>query len=672
MIRKVGGIEYTDGHALEYGDTYEYDDPEKYRAELYMVNGGGEKARLTEAYVIAKRIRKLVEEEGFCYGDIVILSRTSDNPTLEKILSERGIPVIKSAKKGFFDSLEVRLVLDLLSVIDNPYQDIPMAAVLMSPICNMTAADLAKMKVSAADRNSSLYEWLIGVPELSWFCEKLADWQARKTYMEITEFVDYVIRDSGLEYIFAAMPDGKNKKANIEFLKDRAGSFANGPYTGLFNFIRYIRQIKEASIDYGQAQTLSKETDAVQMMTIHGSKGLEFPVVFLAGAGKERNRKDLNGSIIPDRRLGVGLELRNAETRFVKKTLLMEVIKEKRNIDSYAEEMRLLYVAMTRAKEKLIITGNDRSLESHSKKWMTEDFQQEKQLQRYQILSASGYLQLLGLTLLAEEDDKVAITFVDVQDVLASRAEEILDNEEQKAKILSLISEAADTAAIYEDAAYVYPFGKATQIQAKISPSQLEEKAVDENRGSNLSQAERKAGAAGLERGNAYHRFLQLLDYEKLNELEAQLEEMEASGRLEAGHAELVDLAKIRKFLSSDLGKRMAAAAERGVLFREQSFLMGVPTDINKEQTVTGAAPTSDVPDEEILLVQGIIDAYFEEDGKVILVDYKTDRNTDAQMLATRYAGQQEAYADALQKLFGHPVAEKYLYSIELGEAVKL
>lgn len=666
MIRQVGDIEYSEGHELKYGEVY--DDGKDPETEMIMISGSKEEARLSEAYAVALKIEELIKEKRFRYSDMVILSRTSNNPEIESILSERGIPVIKSAKRGFFDSFEIRLAIDLLAVVDNPYQDIELAAVLHSPICDVDPNELARIKLSG-EEGESLYECLLKYGGLDWFTQKLVEWKKRSVYMDITDFVDHILGDSGLVNIVNAMPGGMNRKANLDLLKEKARSFSNGPYSGLFNFIRYIKEIKDADIDFGQAQVISKEADAVQMMTVHGSKGLEFPIVFIVNSGKGQNTSDITAEIILDRELGIGVEYRDIKMRSKKSTLLRETIKEKKKLEAYAEEMRLLYVAMTRAKEKLIITGTERYLDSKMRDWEAAALKGEKLL-RYEIMGAKSWLQLLGLALYAEKGEDFSIVYKDLDDILEERAAEINVNIIEKENILDKISDEADVSAVKADMEYIYPFGKATRIQAKISPSQMEEEVSGDEPASFGDMA--GSTSAALERGNAYHRFLELFDHGRPNDIEEQLLEFKKSGLMSPDTADYIDAEKIKMFVCSDIGRRMAAADREGRLFRERQFLSGTLTDINHETTLTGIEATSDEEDEEMLLVQGVIDAFFEEEGGMVLVDYKTDKVKDEAILVKRYKPQQEAYADALERIYEKPVKEKILYSLELGKEIRL
>ena len=716
MVEEIGGISYRNGHALVYGDGYDQkavSDPAEYgrpgncpqpgnchrqespwQPEISLFSGSAEQAKYLEAYQIAKRIEALLSEGHFGLNDMVILTRSTDNPQLEEVLYQRGIPVIKNSGKGFWDSLEIRLVLDLLQIIDNPFQDIPFAAVLYSPLCGATAEELARIRL-AGSAEDSLFDCLRRYQEsdrFHWFLEKLELWRQKAADMGIYDFISYVMQESGLDTILMAMPQGEVRKGNLDFLKSRAAAFAKGSYTGLFHFIRYIRELKDSDIDFGTASP-SGGAQAVRMMTIHRSKGLEFPVVFLACCGKKYNETDLNSSIIPDQRLGLGLEWRDPATRMVRKTILMQTIRQQQKLETYAEEMRLLYVAMTRAKEKLIITGTDGHLPSKIKKWNRNCLLGSQTPEVYQILGASSYLELLGLTLYAspEKGKKYVLNCQDEPEMESDRAEELLEGSDRQERLRNLAEQEMDISGIRKQCAYRYPYEKATRIQGKITASQMERKDIEPREGARLSQSsvsgespsrelENQEGETGIlltgaSRGNSYHHFLELMDYGR--DLSEQIAELKAQGKLSDDDERTIDLEKIRQFLDSSIGQRMAQAARNGRLYREQQFVMGTMEDIHALNTLTGPEVQSDIPDEELLLVQGVIDAFFIEEtspGKqqIVIVDYKTDKVRNEEHYLYKYAPQLDIYANALERGFGLKVSEKIIYSLELGREICL
>lgn len=733
MIRDVGGIDYQEGHELVFGKQIDQEDDRlsDYTPEIFFINGKGDgkQAKYQEGYEIAKRIEQLTAEGKYSLSDIAILTRNSDNPELEQVLRERGIAVIKSSGKGFFECFEVRLVLNLLNIIDNPYQDIAFTAVLYSPICSASADELARIRL-AGDDNKSIYECLMAYCEeqgdkFTWFVQKLDTWRSMARYMSICDFIEYVMKDSGLQNILSAMPQGMDRIANIGLLKSKAQTFARGSYTGLFNFLRYVHEIKKNDIDFGLVNAASGQAKAVTMMTIHKSKGLEFPVVFLANCGKSYNETDINRSnIIPDRRLGIGIEYRDVEARLNHKTVLMQTIRRIQKTSLYAEELRLLYVAMTRAVDMLIISGatpGNESLDSSIKKWDEEKHFAQDRLKAYKLMDCSSYMKVLGLTLhkSRENNNLYHLEYLLEYESEEKRAAELIDNRIAADKIYEITQSNIDVSDIERQCNYKYPFDKAAHIQGKISASQLENKDIDnrklavtapknaenetsskgtlylntytdaqvDDRGTENDEPENvirriegrnhgqkgKAALTGPDRGNAYHKFFELLDYNK--DIRQQLDEYVAAGKISAEYAGTIEISRIENFINSDLGQRMNQAFNEGRLFRERQFVKGSYVDIAQMETQTGKSFSSSQSDIELLLVQGIIDAYFFEtsqDGteNIILVDYKTDKSRDEEHYIKIYAPQLNEYADALEKAQGRPVTEKIVYSIEMGRAI--
>ena len=701
MTEETGGIDYQHGHSLSYGGLFgaaDQKDPD-FLPEIYMITGSSDQAKYLEGYKIAVRIEELVAEGKYRFSDMAILTQRSDNPQLEEILRARGIPVIKTSRSGFFDSFEIRLILDLLKIIDNPFQDIPFAAVLYSPLCGAETQDLAKIRL-AGEKTSTLFECFRAFcsrdPKFQWFLEKLQEWRERAVFMGLSEFLSYILEDSGLYTIFAAMPEGDGRRANTDLLRTKAQEYANGSCTGLFQFLRYIKELQEIDVDFGSAGGPSGE-EAVRMMTMHRSKGLEFPVVFLACCGIEYNEQDLRFNVIADRELGLGIEYRDTDTRLIRKTILMQTIRQKQRMELYAEEMRLLYVAMTRAKEKLIITGTDRNLSSRIKKWEAKGQIPSGLLppDAYQVKKIRSHLGLLGETLYRDREttDLYRLECPDSLDLEAERVLEVAEFLEKKSLLKELALEEAGFSEVSRQLEFVYPYRGAAYAVGKKTASQLENREHDadyrqeekkdrenrkQRRHSVLTEEDLEA-LTGAERGNAYHRFLELYDYGK--DPEEQLKELQEKGKLSKAYAGSIDPARIRQFLDSSIGKRMKLAYLSGNLFRERQFVMGNLEDLNAakegEEDMPLFSSDSRIPDEELILIQGIVDAYFiEEDPErgpgIILVDYKTDRIHSEEYYRETYSPQLAAYADALERSTGYQVRERIIYSLELGKEIEL
>ena len=724
MLPDVGGIDYTDGNRMSAGADYPAEIvPGQMIPEVLFVDGGGADGKNAESYEIARKIEEIIESyyvkdeqndgamRRAVYSDIAILTRKTNNPRLEKMLTDRHIPVRKSSSKGFFGSFEIRLALDLLKVIDNPYQDIPLAAVLLSPVAGLDANGLARIKTNYTGSPFRLYpaclEYLDKqsdetADKLAGCIERLRVWNEKALCFSFAQFLKEVLEESGLYNMCSAMTYGEGRRANLDALRTIAKNYQNGSYTGLFNFLRYVDAMQKADMDLGSAEGISGAEDAVTMMTIHKSKGLEFPIVILADGGKQISNLESASPIYLDDEIGVGIEYRNTDTRIKKKTLLMETIAAKKKNEIFAEEIRLLYVAMSRAKEKLIITGSSGTMKTHRKLW--EGDVPKALPDAGSIRKDNSYLLLLADAMKCATEEEKSIfqwTIKDLEEVEIDRAEELFDEQARRVEIEQLIEEAAgstsDESSINETGAtaesanenessnavaealaagiyvYQYPYESATRANIKVTASQMEKQETDRD-SEDVSKYEKRfttEGLTGAERGNAYHKFFELLDYAAVEqsmqkdkealalEVTNQLESLEASGHLTSEAREVIEPECIVTFLNSDIGRRMRKAALEGALRREQQFVMSAEID-----GIPGG------------LMQGIIDAFFvEEDdsGKhVILVDYKTDRGHEEAYFKEKYIGQQEQYAKAIEAALGLPVTEMILYSVDLGREIYL
>ncbi len=651
MIKDIGGIDYLNNNQLVLGAEFDDCDDLKRIPEVIMVNEPKKTGLISCAYIAAKKIEELVLA-GFNYSDIAIISRGSNNPELERILEDRNIPVIKSSNKGFFETFEVRLAVNLLQVIDNPYQDIPMCAVLLSPLVGMCANDLAILKNNFKNKNFNVYDALKESNDFGWFATKINEYHEKSLWMDIQEFITYMMEDSGLYNIISAMPKGDSRKANLDFIKSLCASFSKGSFVGLFNFIRYIEEIKKSD-SFGQAQ-VEGSVDAVQMMTIHKSKGLEFPVCIVYDIGHIYNTRSLSDSILLDKELGMGIEKRDLSTRIKSNTLLMETIKYKLNVDIFAEEMRLLYVAMTRAKEKLILIGCQINMDNKIADWEDEKEKRASKFSSADVLSCNSYLSLIGQSLCHKASGTCAEyplnkwNILKADEVEIERVDELLDNAIKKKEIEDALLVDAKPATLTFD----YPFENATKTQVKVTASQLENKETNREFDLENKNFKPKKGLTGAQRGNAYHKAFEKFDFEKSAKDNVKL--LLEDGFLNEEQVKSINIEDLEKFASSSLGRRMKKADEVGNLRREQQFVA---------KYIDGS---------ENRLIQGIIDAFFEEDGEIVLVDYKTDKNTDENYFIETYKPQQDAYADAIEKATNKKVKEKILYLTEIGKELVL
>lgn len=712
--------------------------------------------RQKEALLIAGRIRRMVgslpvrddqtgELRPARYGDIVVLLRSTVgwNEDLRAVFAREGIPAYAESRTGYFAAQEIRELIEMLRVLDNPRQDIPLYGTLRGFFGGFTQDEITMIRIAC--REGMLYDALCAcageetagqdisqelVEKCAAFLHFLRSWRKRVQYSSVSEIVTGLLEETGYQDYCTALPAGAQRSANLRFLRSQADAFTKTDFTGLFQFLRYIDGLHRQEIDYGEANTLDENADVVRIMSIHKSKGLEFPICFVAGLSKDFSfrRFDASGTMIFDGDWGVGIKYFDTVSRVNASTLRREEIAEKIRRDCMGEELRVLYVALTRAKEKLIMTASLKDVVKKAKIWKAAlagffHDRTETKLSPAMIAGASSFAQLICQALLAQagpeydladmiEDAEhlslpVMISIFTQNDLTMhaveeqfelSRCEEILRGMEGRALDAQPDPEAAEELASWFFR--TYPHEELRDLYAQTSVSELKHRAMRSlqtlEEGTQESpaelfpeevplpylpafvreeQAEQEASGAGAgaRRGTAFHRVLELMEYGHRSEwiadgtegaakLNKWLHDLPAGGKITEEDVSLVSVSRLMRFLQSPLAERMTLAWKRGQLFREQPFVMGVPAD----QVGEG------LPCEEMVTIQGIIDAFMIEDGKIILVDYKTDRVSEAGELAARYQTQLNLYAEALQKAYGIPVSQKLIYSTALDCEIAL
>lgn len=688
-------------------------------------------------YVFDKGNKKYREVE---YKDIVILLRSVKNRSeiyLDE-LSALSIPAFSDTGTGFFKTSEVQVVLSLLQIIDNPLQDIPLLAVLRSPIGGFTTEDLTYLRL--ADIKSGIYDALCvlskdeqgrdieaselqnyrkTVEKAKYFLAALETWREKSRYLSTDQLLWMLYSETGYYGMVAAMKAGEQRQANLRILFERAKQFEETSYKGLFNFISFIDKLKTSGGDMGSAKILGENENVVRIMSIHKSKGLEFPVVILAGCGKRFNLMDMNKGILLHQELGFGPDIVDREKRITYPSLAKTAIREKIKIETLSEEMRLLYVGMTRAREKLIITGAAKNLERSIAKWKEIARAGTAAIPPHMIKNANCYLDWIGPAVL-HSDSKWQLIQHYREDILrdvshdkdeGGRATILLDELEAECAKEKRVDKAQEiTAAIKEDMAalrdqglskasekkddalqieverrlcWEYPYKNASVIPGKISVTELKRRfnvpESDEDAESGGFTAytmrpnpvikkpkflEEKIGLSGAEAGTATHFVLQHLDYNN-PDIDSQIEDMVKRDLLTKAQADAVNVKSILNFLESPLGKRMLNS---GTVHREVPFNLELPCHEFYESMC------GDENRSETMILQGIIDCYFEEQGKLVLLDYKTDyvEKGKTEIIKERYALQLKYYARALEKLTGKKVANKYIYLLRISEAAEI
>lgn len=748
MGEDLGGVAYDEEAALYPGASFP--EPEAsnrsgtaggacgakesvYETELLLTVAGedGMEDREREALAVAEKIREVVgklpvtdPETGASrparYGDIVLLLRTTAgwDEVFKRVLEECGIPVYITSRTGYFAAAEVQTILNFLKVLNNPLQDIPLFGVLRSPVADFSDREIAALRAGRG-KEKLYYSLKAYVQEgedavLLRKCERFLDWFTHfrdyVSYLPIHRLIGQFLEETGYLYTVSALPGGEQRRANVEMLITKAEKFEKTSYFGLFHFLRYMEQVEKYEIDYGEASLQDENADTVRIMSIHKSKGLEFPVCFVCGLSKRFNMQDTAKPVIVDMDYGIGLDYVDISSRIRAGTLKKSVLALRLQRDSLGEELRVLYVAMTRAKEKLILVGNCKETvrEKMQKDEAEETFDPERQalLPFYVRISASCYLDWL---LPAWLDCGRTVTWQDASSLLAGRMKEEQGRGRLRARLEELSKEEAYGEAgkggaeegkteerkeekgnereaqsslpdasrdpvrssirrLRERMESVYPHEILGRLYTKTTVSELKKAGMEEAAEEAyrlFAEEEPEGGMGGAARGSAYHRALELFDFKRRARILSDrktgeiLDAMVGHG-LEKGYREAVRPDRIDCFLESGLAERMERAAWAGRLFKEQPFVLGLPA----------SEMDPAFPETETVLIQGIIDVFFEEEDGLVVADYKTDRVKDAGELLNRYRVQLEYYARALTQITGKPVKEKIIYSFALQQEI--
>jgi ATP-dependent helicase/nuclease subunit A len=708
-----------------------------------------------EARAIVRKIRELTDPDtGMLvtdkatkklrpanYGDIVILLRSMSNwsEVFVNTLMQEGIPAYADTGTGYFQTLEIRAVLNMLKIIDNPRQDIPLVGVLYSPMVGLTTTELAMVRT--ANRTNGMYQALLQYVEenkagelkekLSRFLEQFTYLRSLVNHTPIHELIGIVLELTGYYYYAFAMPGGVQRRANLDMLISRAVRFENSSFSGLFHFIRYIEKLQKYEVDFGEAAVAGGQEDTVRIMSIHKSKGLEFPVVFVAGMSKQFNTQDLRSSVVLHNEIGIGPEYIDSVQRTKIPTLIKKAIQKKMQIENLGEELRVLYVAMTRAKEKLILTGYLKSLKCI----------EEKEFTFFELLSAKSYMDwvlpaMLNRMGVTEELLKTPYTAANIgMQIQVISHLELLQGEITKQLFLEMDQESLmgiSSDITYDEElkneiksrfGYEYPYAKETGLKIKMTVSELkklgqeldEEDSVSlfsdrkyaaitsessiESKGNRESKSNREdelesigentydieaetklpsveayipefiqqkqTTMSGTDRGTLYHKVLELLDLTKIStkeELRSELELLVQHGRMKQEELNRLNTTYISGFIFSKVAERMRKAQINHTLYKEKQFVMGIrASEVLKE-----------FDSQELVLIQGIIDVYFEEEDGIVLLDYKSDLVKTEKELIKRYKVQLDYYQRALEQMLGKRVKERIIYSLSLGKEISL
>lgn len=733
MNKNFSGIGYDESVRLNAGFPYpeysdsNYGDGANKSTDVILISSENEEEATTrelEADRLAKLIEGIVASGVNVYDadkniyrpaeyrDIVILTRsvTGWADTFADALMDRGIPAYTDSSTGYFSVREIQVILCMLTIVDNPVQEISLAAAMMSYFGGFTAAELGmvrKLGREYVDKNvhNNLYEHLKAVAVLggedkiqetdvkqlsgkcALFLAKLTQYRDKSSVEPLYDLCWEMIYDSGYYDYVGTMPAGAQRQANLNVLLERAAGYGKSSYSGLFNFLRYIERLKKFDEDFAEGAASLDNENLVRIMSIHKSKGLEFPIVILAGAHKSINFMDATAPVLVDQNLGIAVDYVDLKRRTKTPTIIKGAMARRIVRESIAEEERLLYVAMTRAREKLIITGvvkdADKTLDKY--RGRAEQLAADGMLSFADSENIKNYLDMIMPVCLMDSDKlkgsfNVMVDAGENSESDAFESEEMSDENKKAVADKDLMSQPEVSAGyplLDELPEYVPDDNAAGRM--KLTVSQLKAMQAEDDSEENAYMDESVKAAikmeaydetnsiipkfisgkevklAANERGSAYHRVMECLDYSvsvNIEGVKADINRMLETGKMNELQVKSVNPWDINTFVQSDTGKRAASAVISGKARREQPFVF----------------------EYESQLIQGIIDLYFEEDGELVIVDYKTDRvNKSAageQNLVKRYAVQLDYYAKALAQLTGKRVKEKIIYSFALEKGI--
>jgi ATP-dependent helicase/nuclease subunit A len=644
--------------------------------------------------------------EPLSYRHIVVLLRSMAGKAdvLIQALQEGGIPSYAEQSGGYFAAVEVQVMLALLRCIDNPEQDLAMAAVLRSPLVGLDETALAGVRL-AGDGTlwQNLPAFVASLPDgvdekedLQQFMAAFDSWRTYSRRHGVAELLQRLYDDTAYVDFVGAMPGGDVRQANLKALYDRARQYEEAGFRGLFRYLQLMDKMKEDGLDLAPAKVVSEKEDVVRIMSIHKSKGLEFPVVFVADMGKAFNRRDTQDQILFHNRLGIGLKQYDPEWRMSYPTLIWSGIAAQLRWEGTAEEERILYVAMTRARDQLILTGHSSHIDHDWQRWTS----------RLNPAQAKSYFDWVMPAALApfgaKADADYARPGAAWQDAVwqvriaravpAGTVEEGAYDGEPRLEALRRgdLTGTPVPSWLDEQLSWQYAYPQAVRTAAKFSVSEVKRR-YQELHSDELQDeaalsvpaaaviptapgeddafaalppwlAGEEAAVSGAQRGTAMHKALQYItptSDQTTATLRREIDAFVRQGLLSREEAKLVYVPVLAAFCQSDIGRRMAESPE---LHREYPFTV----------LLAGGDPLPETETGEQILIQGVIDCLFREDDAWILVDYKSDRLETADAFRSRYAVQLTLYKRAVEQITHRPVEETYIYSLHLQQEIRL
>ena len=623
------------------------------------------------------------------YKDICVLLRATSTmaPIYEKEIADLDLPVFSDTSSTYLDSMEVQIIMSLLKIIDNPMQDIPLVTVLRSSIYGFTDNELIQIRL--ADKNSTFYEAMIKAKlvvdekikaKIIKVEEELDNWRREEEYLPLDELIWKIYMDTGFYHYVSLLTNGDLRQANLKLLFEKAKQYEKASFKGLFNFINFIDKVKTSSGDMGSAKLIGESENVIRIMSIHKSKGLEFPVVFLCGTGKKFNLQDLNNSILLHQDIGIGPKYIDKDRKIEYNTIAQEAIKIQSKKETISEEMRVLYVALTRAKEKLIITGLSKDLKKslNEKEQLLEIYKKQGKINFSLVGKYVSYLDWIELVYLKNKENIDSV--IKLNEYRKGKfLKEIHTEEKETIDVQKMLKEHAETEEekkmreqIEEKLKYKYKYACEMEVPTKTSVTKLKQMQEDENekdiedlleekdRVVQLTQIpkfmEEKQKLTPMQKGTLMHLCVQKLDESKEYSREDIIEfvsKLLKDGIISENEKQAINIDVLYKYTKSELFTSLKSAKE---IYKEQPFYINIP-----------AKDVYDDANDEMILVQGIIDLYYINDkNELILVDYKTDYIPKGKTvnLEEKYRVQLDLYKKALENSLKRKVDKAMIYAL--------
>ena len=689
MSAQAGEVEYNEEEQLIAKAPYtEHADDccEAHVLDIGELDAEVDNSDAFQADYTAKRIEAMLREgltvkEGETerkaeYRDFCILLRSINSGrgvVYADALRKRGIPCYTEIAADFFTATEIALMLSLLRVLDNPRQDVALLSVMMSVLFGFSVDEVAALRIECPE--GDIYACLIhaknsGNEKVTAFLAQLSLWRSLAASMPLRDLLGRIYEETAIVSVVSALHDDRAKKMNLMLLLDYAKTYEDSGYIGLSGFIRFIDRLQRSGGDLAGAVGVSADANVVRIMSIHKSKGLEFPVVILASLSTLFNRSDEKSNLVVHPRLGVGLRRRDLKTLSQVPTVCRQAVQTALKNDMMSEELRVLYVAMTRAKERLVLILAAKNTEKTLEKYRARVCVDLPKLSPFAALGASSYADWLLPALLRHPDASALREAGGFSNDIVLPAESRLHviferwsapKEEEAAPQQPQAPDPAFLAELREKLAWEYPFLPLTKLVSKRAASEVDRRFVDREYFASSRPAFLNGGKlTAAQKGTATHTFMQFADYENARtDVDAEIDRLCQSGRITPDEAAAINRKAVRRFFESDLAKRMLQSE---LVMREKQFTVEVP--------VTRLYPEMEAFADEKVLIQGIADCAFLENGKLVVVDYKTDRLEYEAQFTEKYAEQVRIYKEALEQCTPYEVSQTLLYSFYLSKEI--